>query len=553
MFHVPGWSVPASSLKTQQTETKSTAGSKPTEPTTNETTSDANPRPSKKRKRAHGTNSAVNVTADNLVALWEKHIEGKTASHVKASRANGSSADPTKADKKQRKKQKQDETHDNQGSAARDTHTKTLEVSKEKFEKRKSLKQKRREKQVAGDLPPSRPPASASPTQPQTQPSPVPPPPPPAPPATKLTPLQATMRQKLISARFRHLNQTLYTTPSTHSLSLFAQNPQMFEEYHEGFRRQVGVWPENPVTGYVQAVKERGQKRFESQKGRFRKEKKPSKGSEKSPERPGGGGGGGGEQRDDSLHPLPRTDGTCTIADLGCGDAGLAQAVSNDEKKLKLKILSFDLQSPNPLVTQADIAHLPLTDGSVDVAIFCLALMGTNWVDFVEEAWRALRWKGELWVAEIKSRFGRVGKSRGRVVEHSVGNKKKPQAKRKTAHDDNDDDAELLVEVDGVDTAEQETDVSAFVEVLRKRGFVLKDEHAVDLSNKMFVKMEFVKALTPVRGKGVPDVRKVGGDAGLSGERMRWAKTRFVESGGDGVEGDGDEGKVLKPCVYKLR
>jgi len=34
---------------------------------------------------------------------------------------------------------------------------------------------------------------------------------------------------------------------------------------------------------------------------------------------------------------------------------------------------------------------------------------------------------------------------------------------------------------------------------------------------------------------------------------MRWAKTRFVESGGDGVEGDGDEGKVLKPCVYKLR
>ena len=51
----------------------------------------------------------------------------------------------------------------------------------------------------------------------------------------KLTPMQAAMRQKLISARFRHLNETLYTAPSADALQLFDANPEMFEDYHAGF------------------------------------------------------------------------------------------------------------------------------------------------------------------------------------------------------------------------------------------------------------------------------------------------------------------------------
>lgn len=553
MFNVPGWSISAASLKTQGVEKTPKAGSDPTGPAANQSTTDVIPQPSKKRKRAHGRNAAVNVTADNLAALWERHVEGKAPIQRKTSNTvNGSSTDGPKADPKRQRKEKQAETKIDQGKAHDDDHEERQDAgSKEKFEKRKTLKQKRREKRAAGDLPPSRPPASVPPTQSQSQPSPAAPPPPPptqpAPPTTKLTPLQASMRQKLISARFRHLNQTMYTTPSTHTLSLFAENPQMFEEYHEGFRRQVGVWPENPVDGYIKAVQERGKKRFESQKGRFRKEIKPGKAAVTSRE------GIAGNAGDNDLPPLPRTDGTCTIVDLGCGDARLAQALDADKKRLKLKILSFDLHSPGPFVTKADIAHLPLADGSVDVAIFCLALMGTNWIAFIDEAWRALRWKGELWVAEIKSRFGRVGR-KGSRVEHSVGNKKKPQPKRKTPADTADDEAELTVEVDGVDDTKAETDVSAFVEVLRKRGFALKSENAVDLSNKMFVKMEFVKALTPVKGKCVPDNRKGDGiGAGSRGEQLKkWAKPKFVENTGDDLD-DVDEGKVLKPCVYKLR
>lgn len=54
------------------------------------------------------------------------------------------------------------------------------------------------------------------------------------------------------------------------------------------------------------------------------------------------------------------------------------------------KVFSFDLVSPNPLVTACDMAHVPLKDGSVHLAIFCLSLMGTNLADFLREAHRVL-------------------------------------------------------------------------------------------------------------------------------------------------------------------
>jgi len=41
----------------------------------------------------------------------------------------------------------------------------------------------------------------------------------------------------------------------------------------------------------------------------------------------------------------------------------------------------------------------------MDVAVFCLALMGTNIVDFLSEAHRILRPGGVLKIAEVRSRF----------------------------------------------------------------------------------------------------------------------------------------------------
>ena len=41
----------------------------------------------------------------------------------------------------------------------------------------------------------------------------------------------------------------------------------------------------------------------------------------------------------------------------------------------------------------------------MDVVVFCLALMGTDYPRFLKEATRVLRPGGKLWIAEVRSRF----------------------------------------------------------------------------------------------------------------------------------------------------
>jgi ribosomal RNA-processing protein 8 len=493
MFAVPGWSVSSSALRTQTADT----------PKTTSTSTDGTPgqvdvtKPSKKRKRNNGKSKTQSINADNLSELWESVIEGKSTEKP--------------GEKRQKTVKEEAVAKDDQSleSKVEQKKSKKTKAPKEKSQKRDSKNGSQDATNKSSLVTTAAAPATALPS-------------------AKLTPLQASMRQKLISARFRHLNETLYTKPSTHSLDLFQHNPEMFQEYHEGFRRQVEVWPENPVDGYVQLIRQRG------------KNKSHGRGKDRSDE------GSTEDNKSIAALPLPRTKDVCHIADLGCGDAALTQTLDKEKKKLKLHIHSFDLQNPSPLVTKADIANLPLEDASVDVAIFCLALMGTNWIDFIEEAFRILRWKGELWVAEIKSRFGRVNNKHKRV-EHSVGNRKKPDKKTLKKMEEEADDQDLMVEVDGADDMKQETDVSAFVEVLRKRGFVLQNDKAVDLSNRMFVKMHFVKGVTPIKGKCVP-VPKGMAEMGLETWKKK-PKAKFIE---EDVPVS-TEGSVLKPCVYKLR
>jgi ubiquinone/menaquinone biosynthesis C-methylase UbiE len=64
---------------------------------------------------------------------------------------------------------------------------------------------------------------------------------------------------------------------------------------------------------------------------------------------------------------------------------------------------SLDLVSTVPGVIACNMAHTPLADASVDVAVFCLALMGTDYGAFLAEAHRVLRAKGWLWIAEVGS------------------------------------------------------------------------------------------------------------------------------------------------------
>jgi ribosomal RNA-processing protein 8 len=581
MFSVKGWSVSANNLKSEATGASAAA-----------TGSNSTPLQSKKRKRpSHKKN--VEVTEENFADLWDQVVENKKpkleGAHKPKADGKPQPADGDDSEKHQAKKAKGKKgKRDSKPQAPVEEPSKDVAQKSEKLEEWNGLDGETAEKEVIEKpsedktlVPEKSPkpkkeqkfkdnkrkdeqqtPAKDNKNEAQSKPAKdnkkkqqqqnsneqsttvtkqrgAPP----KPAAPKLTPLQASMREKLISARFRHLNETLYTKPSAEAFQLFKQSPDMFVEYHEGFRRQVGVWPENPVDGYIADIIARGRvKPAWRGKGDHRPQPKPAPGA---------------------LQPLGRTGGTCYIADLGCGDAALAAALKPHSAKLHLNVRSFDLQTNgNPHVTAADMANLPLPDNSIDIAIFCLALMGTNWVDFVEEAYRILRWKGELWVAEIKSRFTVPGKNGKRVVDHSVGNRRKgpagilpagaaiPGPKSKKAKANAAEEAELAekdlaIEVDGEEDQRQKTDVSAFVDVLAKRGFVLREggeSQAIDLSNKMFVKMYFVKGASPVKGKGVEALKS------REGQVAKPAKKKFIT---DDVEVN--EAAVLKPCVYKIR
>ncbi|KAJ2325771.1 hypothetical protein IWW51_002624, partial [Coemansia sp. RSA 2702] len=66
------------------------------------------------------------------------------------------------------------------------------------------------------------------------------------------------------------------------------------------------------------------------------------------------------------------------------------------------------LDSLRQVLATCSIANVPLDAGSVDVAVFCLALMGTDFMQFTREANRILHVGGELKIAEVVSRVADV-------------------------------------------------------------------------------------------------------------------------------------------------
>ncbi|CDH53960.1 methyltransferase domain containing protein [Lichtheimia corymbifera JMRC:FSU:9682] len=256
-------------------------------------------------------------------------------------------------------------------------------------------------------------------------------------PGTKLTALQQKMKEKLSGARFRWLNEQLYTTKGDESFKLFQEKPELFDEYHEGFRHQVESWPENPVDIIISQLQE-----------------------------------------------LP--EGT-VIADLGCGDAKIAHTLTRQ------KVMSFDMIAKNDKVIACDIAKLPLPADFVDVAVFSLALMGTNYLEFLKEAKRVLKPGGELKIAEVVSRF---------------------------------------------------SDVDGFIDLLEHLGFDFVDK---DASNKMFIMLYFTKREVDVdeeidkemlQGLSKKQKKALRKGAGVSISSAKLQKTAE---------------NLLKPCVYKKR
>ncbi|XP_039203954.1 ribosomal RNA-processing protein 8 [Crotalus tigris] len=160
--------------------------------------------------------------------------------------------------------------------------------------------------------------------------------------------LRQRLESRLDAARFRYINQLLYTHSSQEAAQLFQEDPEALAVYHRGFALQAARWPERPVEHFV--------------------------------------------------HYLRRRPASLVVADFGCGDCTLARSLPN-------RVHCFDLAALDPRVTVCDMAQVPLEDASVDVAVFCLALMGTNLREILQEAHRVLRAGGTLLVAEVASRF----------------------------------------------------------------------------------------------------------------------------------------------------
>lgn len=604
MFAVPGWAVSAQALVTQKEPPKSSR--KDVEGLT---------KASKKRKRGH----AIAVTEENVEELWQKKIAGEITGgqeneqrrkrgkkrkdgvnvHALENTESGGEAkeevykatENAKALKKKEKKKKQKpDSSEAQLLSDREVSLPDKAQNKEpqkdgkaQYEERKALAVEKRAKkaleQVNGSTtslqPTSQPPkatlkqktAKAPREGGKTAPNKNQDPSLTAPAAVdivspsniKLTPLQTAMQQKLISSRFRHLNETLYTTPSQQASSLFSE-PANYSSYHAGFRAQVAVWPQNPINIFLADIKARarvgrGGRQLSSQKKNWRDQKR-GKSNKNDPDETAEG--------EDSLKldPLPRSSrGLCTIADLGCGDATLAGTLKPLSSKLSLWIHSFDLakgDGPNAsLITVADICtHIPLADSSIDLAIFCLALMGTNWVMSLIEAARIVRPGGELWIAEIKSRFsGKLAASAKKKNNNkgTIGKRRKrdEEEKEEMEHVDAEDVVKNMKNKDDEEGEGKETDLSGFVKLCAKKGFVLKQPP--DTSNKMFARLRFLRA---------KDHPSSSAHSKMAGKRTTAERDGMMPSFIDRDRDDNDEGgeedvyeqgKLLKPCVYKVR
>ncbi|XP_017033147.1 ribosomal RNA-processing protein 8 [Drosophila kikkawai] len=160
--------------------------------------------------------------------------------------------------------------------------------------------------------------------------------------------LASKLQTELLGGRFRYINEQLYSVTSRKAEALFGKDASAFEAYHAGYRQQVEKWPLNPLNRFIKTIKK-----------------------------------------------LPKS---AVIGDFGCGEGKLAESVPN-------KVHSMDLVAARGDIIACNITETPLQAQSLDVAVYCLSLMGTDLNEFFLEANRVLKLHGNVYIAEIQSRF----------------------------------------------------------------------------------------------------------------------------------------------------
>lgn len=153
---------------------------------------------------------------------------------------------------------------------------------------------------------------------------------------------------------FTKMNNRWYASDSVKTHDRLANNPEEWAHYHTLYRQLRETWPVVPFKEEIRWLAER--------------------------------------------------DGY-VVGDFGCGEAFIAAEAGD-----KHTIHSFDHVAIDKRVIACDIAHVPLEDDTLDLAIFCLSLMGSNFTDYISEAHRCLHIDGHLHVWEPASYFDDVKK-----------------------------------------------------------------------------------------------------------------------------------------------
>ena len=176
-----------------------------------------------------------------------------------------------------------------------------------------------------------------------------------------------TFKNKLTASTFRLLNEQIYSSPNAFAGQLL-RDASTFEDYHSGYRAQLCQWPVNPNQLVIDSI-------LKDKRGRFCANKSKA------------------------LQGYTPT--SWVIADMGCGDAQVAAAL----KPHGYTVHSFDFCAANEHVTVASSSQVPLERSTVDVCVFSLSLMATDYYDSLLEAHRILKPKRLLKIIEVRSRI----------------------------------------------------------------------------------------------------------------------------------------------------
>ncbi len=148
---------------------------------------------------------------------------------------------------------------------------------------------------------------------------------------------------------FARMNESWFTKESTQTHAFFQNNPTDWDAYHATFREARKAWDATPADEMIQLYSGRSH---------------------------------------------------AVIGDFGCGEGMIGAALNGQHT-----VHSFDHLAPSPHITACDIAHVPLDNNALDVAIFSLALMGKNFTQYIDEAHRTLKIGGRMHILEMTRRY----------------------------------------------------------------------------------------------------------------------------------------------------